>query len=129
VLTPTEHAQTPPATLKFGNFQFYLTAYRNDQPLQGLQFSRPVTLVVRYSPALLLDLNPQTLQLQFWDGSAWSTAGVTPLSHDIANGVLTVALSHLSEFAFFAAPAPTDLDIRPEPDAALNHIYLPAVSH
>lgn len=43
-------------------------------------------------------------------GTHWSADGVAILNHDVVDALLTVALSHLSEFVFFgAATAPADL--------------------
>ena len=128
VLTPTEHTHTPPGTLRFGNFQFDLAAFVNDQPQHGLVFAQPVTLTIVYNPALMMGLNLETLGLYYWNGTDWSTDGIVILNHDIANATLTVAISHLSEFAFFAAPGtPTALDPIDEPTLVPNKLFLPAV--
>ncbi|HHW85031.1 MAG TPA: hypothetical protein GX400_02340, partial [Chloroflexi bacterium] len=58
-----------------------------------------------------------------WDGTGWSTDGIVILQHDTAAATLTVAISHLSEFAFFAASVPTNLD----PDDEPRQLFLPAV--
>jgi hypothetical protein len=128
VVTPTQQTQTPPGTLKFGNFEFHLTLNWNDVPQHGVSFAKPITLTIRYDPASLAGLDPATLQLQSWDGAGWSLDGIAVVSHDIANGTLTVAISHLTEFALFAAPRPTDLEPGPELDGGMKHLYLPAIS-
>jgi len=72
-------------------------------------------------------LDPATLQLLAWDGTTWSSSGIAVISHDILNGALTVALSHLSQFAFFAEEKPTNLDLAPEP-AGPFPLFLPVVN-
>ena len=124
---PTEQTGTPPGNLKFGNFEFDLTAYLNASPQHGIQFVQPVTLTLHYNPALLLGLDAATLGLYHWDGTTWSASGIVILSHDAAAGVLVVTIRHLSEFAFFAATAPTALDPAPEPNVNASMLYLPAV--
>ena len=125
VVTPTEQSQTPPGSLHFGNFEFNLTAYLNDVAQHGIRFAQPIILTIHYNPALLEGLLPATLQVFTWDGEGWSTDGLAIISHDIPNGLLTLAFSHLSDFAFFAAPTPTGLDPVAEPGVVLNHVYLP----
>jgi uncharacterized repeat protein (TIGR01451 family) len=126
IVTPTTHTLTPPGTLQFGNFEFDLTAYLDDQPLHGLVFAQPLVLTIRYDPALLSSLQPATLGLFFWDGTGWSTDGIVILSHDLATATLTLVIAHPGEFAFFAAAVPTVLEPAPEPNVTLD-LYLPAV--
>jgi uncharacterized repeat protein (TIGR01451 family) len=130
VLTPSQETQTPPGNFKFGNFEFDLTAYLNASPQHDIQFVQPVTLTLHYNPALLLGLDAATLGLYHWDGTGWSASGIVILGHDPATATLTVSIAHLSEFAFFAAAAPTNLDPAPEPEtleALAALLYLPAV--
>ena len=123
VVTPTQQTHTPPGTLKFGNFEFELAALLDDQPLHGIQFEPPITLTIHYNPALMTGLDLPTLELLHWDGQEWSTGGVMIVSHDIPNATLVVAISHLSDFALFAAGEPTNLDPAEEP----KQVFLPAV--
>jgi hypothetical protein len=95
-----------------------LGAVLNAAPQPGVGFAQPITLTIRCQPASLLGLDPATLQLLSWNGAAWSSDGIVLLSHYIPASTLTVTLSHLSDFAFFAAPAP----------AQLRYPYLPGVS-
>jgi hypothetical protein len=46
---------------------------------------------------------PESLELWYWDAAAgqWSQAGLTLLLRDQANHILTYAIDHLTEFAFF----------------------------
>lgn len=111
ILTPTAETRQPPASLQFGNLLFDLAVYVNEQPLQGVNFAQPIVVTIAYDPARL-GVAPSSLQLLRWAGTHWSADGVASLNHDVASALLTVALSHLSEFAFFgAATAPADLGV------------------
>lgn len=41
VVTATEETHTPPGNLKFGNFEFDLTLFRNNEPQHGVLFEAP----------------------------------------------------------------------------------------
>jgi len=126
VVTPTEQSQQTPGGFQFGNLQFDLTAYLNDVPQHGLQFAHPVTLTIVYDPALMNGLDLTTLGLFYWNGTAWTRDGTEIISHDIPNATITVAISHLSEFAFFAGLTPTSLEPGEEPTMHKS-LYLPLV--
>jgi uncharacterized repeat protein (TIGR01451 family) len=127
IVTPTTHTLTPPGTLQFGNFEFELTAFLDDQPLHGLVFAQPLVLTIHYAPTLLQGINPATLGLYIWNGSNWSNDGITIVSHDISAATLTITLGYLGDFALFGAAVPTGLDPAPEPSVLPMNIYLPAV--
>lgn len=126
VVTPTEQTQHGPGGSQFGNLQFDLTAYWNDVSQHGLQFAHPVTLTIVYDPALMNGLDLATLELFYWNGTEWTRDGIEIISHDIPNATITVTISHLSEFAFFAALSPTALEPGAEP-AIYQSLYLPLV--
>ena len=113
-ITPTGNTATPPTGYKFGNFEFDLSAYLNDVKLEGFIFAIPITLTIDYDPTLLGNLNPATLGVWRWDGSGWSTNGIKIVDRDIEGHKLTVAIRHLSEFAFFAAELPSVVVYLPE---------------
>jgi hypothetical protein len=50
------------------------------------------------------------------------------IGRDLINHTVTASITHLSEFAFFAA-APTGIDPTPEPGTYAWKIYLPAITH
>jgi len=126
VLTPTEETNNPPANLKFGNAEFALEVFLNNQLLTGQTFAVPLVVTINYDPAVLRSLKPETLGLWYWDGTAWNTDGVTIISNDVANHTLTVSMTHFSLYAFFAA-APTGLNPDDEPEAPFR-LYLPNVN-
>ncbi|MBK8046246.1 MAG: Ig-like domain repeat protein [Anaerolineales bacterium] len=115
-ITATGNTTTPPAGFKFGNLQFDLTSYATGTPLHGVTFAIPLTLTIDYDPAMVDNLDPATLGLFHWDGSEWSTDGITIVEHNVTEHKVTIAVSHLSEFALFAAPAGP---------VVTDHIYLP----
>lgn len=119
VITATEQTNQPPANFKFGNLEFNLTAFLNDQPQTGLQFAQPVTLTIRYDSATPGELNPETLGLWYWNGSQWSTEGIAIVARNVAEHTITVTIGHLSQFAFFAQPFPP---------AATYWLHLPSLS-
>lgn len=123
--TPTENTNTPPTNLKFGNYEFDLTLYLNGVPQHGVQFAVPITLTIGYDPARLGDLAEVPLEVFAWDGAAWSKAGITVVARDLTNHTITLELTHLTKFAFFAA-APTGLDPGGEPDLQWK-LYLPVL--
>lgn len=152
VVTPTEKTQNGPDGLKFGNFEFDLTTFLNNEPQHGVQYAVPVTITIAYDPALLGGQREDTLKVYHWAGTAWSMDGITVVARDVVNHAITIAISHMSDFAFFAAtptgenPAPEpELNLRlflpgvmresnlgdaaapPQPEAWTNHTYLPAV--
>lgn len=104
ILTPTAETRQPPAGLQFGNLLFDLAVYVNDQPLQDVNFMQPPIVTIAYDPAAL-GVDPLSLQLLYWAGTQWRADGIAHLEHDVARALLTVALSHFSEFAFFGAAA------------------------
>ena len=128
VTTATGDTTQPPSGLKFGNYVFDLTAYLNGRSLSPLTFAHPVTLTTIYDPALLGDLTQATLTVYYWNGTAWANDGISVVTRDTVNHRLTVLITHLSEFAFFAA-APTGIDETPEPDTNTWRTYLPVITH
>ncbi|MBK8049124.1 MAG: hypothetical protein IPK16_19615 [Anaerolineales bacterium] len=81
-----------------------------------MTFAIPITLTIDYDPALLGDLDPATLGLYYWDGTGWSTDGIQIVRRDVAQHKITIAISHMSEFALFAREAGP---------VVTDHIYLP----
>lgn len=125
VVTATEPTHTPPGNLKFGNFEFDLTLFRNNEPQHDVQFEAPLTVTIAYDPAMLDGLREDLLDVYFWNGTEWSKDGVIVLGHDLINHTVTFLLAHLSHFGFFSS-APTASDPAAEP-AAAPRLYLPGV--
>jgi uncharacterized repeat protein (TIGR01451 family) len=100
-LTDMDATATPPRTLKFGGVLFRLEAFLNGTPLGATTFAPPLEMTFTYDPALLGGADPATLEIRFWDGAAWSTAGLTVVRHDPVTHQITFTLDHLSAFALF----------------------------
>ena len=126
VVTPTGETASPPANLTFGNFEFDLTLFLNNEPQHGVQFAAPITVTINYSSTIVAGLNEETLGVYYWGGTSWNTAGITILDRDLLHHRITIALAHLSEFAFFAQKTPTALDPGGEPQRNPK-LFLPGV--
>ena len=116
VTTPTCDIHQQPGGLAFGNFVFDLTAYVNGAPFERFYFGQPVTLTVTYDPALLGEMDDELLTMLFWDGREWSDKGIQSIARDQTAHRLTVVISHLSEYAFFAS-------------VQAQHLHLPAIAY
>jgi len=88
-----------PAGGLFPAHGFLLEVHQDGELLPGLAFGIPVTLTVHYTDAEIAGLDEETLEVRFWDSTAWSTEGITLVSRDLANNNLVVTIDHLSEFA------------------------------
>ncbi len=126
IITPTGDIHQEPGGFRFGSFIFDLNAYLNDQHLPGYVFPEPITLTITYDPALLGGLVESSLVVYYWNGTSWDDDGITLVSRNTTDHIVTIRLAHLSELAFFAS-APTALDPGGEPDEHAAHLYLPAV--
>ena len=126
VVTPTGETASPPANLTYGNFEFDLTLFLNNEPQHGVQFATPITATINYSPTIVAGLNEETLGVYYWGGTSWSTAGIAILNRDLLHHRITIALAHLSEFAFFAQKTPTALVPGGEPQRN-TRLFLPGV--
>jgi len=120
VSKPTEFRYTPlvgpttsAASLAFAGQSFTLEAYRGGEPVPGIVFSTPITITIHYSGADVAGLVEDTLELRYWDGSAWAGDGIALVKRDTAINRLVVRVTHLTEFALFGN--------------GQNRIYLPVV--
>jgi VCBS repeat-containing protein len=97
-----EDQNAPPhaGLFQFAGRSFSLTAFRNGNPLDGLTFLQPVTLVIEYTDADVAGLDEESLMLYTYDEDAgWVGSGITVVARDPANNRLTVRITHLSDFA------------------------------
>ncbi|MCP4540243.1 MAG: DUF11 domain-containing protein [Chloroflexi bacterium] len=94
-------AATPPSGFSFAGHAFDLSAYRNGTPLSGLVFSAPVTVTIHYTEADVAGMNENTLDLRYWNGSAWATDGITLTERNTAQNYIVFEITHLSRFALF----------------------------
>jgi hypothetical protein len=93
-----------PSGFAFAGHAFDLSAYQDGQPVSGLTFTTPATVTINYSDADVAGMDEATLQLNYWNGSAWSTDGITITKRDMIHNRLVATIAHLSKFAMFAEP-------------------------
>jgi hypothetical protein len=79
---------------------FSITA-EDEQGNPVTHFDPPLTLTLAYSPELLAGMNEADLLLHYWDGGA---GGWEPIATSAENGILTVSLDHLTNFAVLEVP-------------------------
>jgi hypothetical protein len=101
VYTPVQTA-TPPANLAFAGHAFLLEAYRNGTLLADFTFEDQITVTIHYSQANVAGLDEETLELRTWNGSAWTTNGITLIERNTVHNYVVFSIAHLSEFALFA---------------------------
>jgi hypothetical protein len=103
----------PPTGGLFVTHRFLLETHRDGVLLPGVAFAIPLSVTVHYTDDEVAGLEEETLEVRFWDGTAWSTEGITLVSRDLANNTLVVTVAHLSEFALVGHGE--------------HHIYLPLI--
>jgi len=91
----------PTGSLQFAGRIFRLEAYRNGSLLTPFTFNKPVTLTLEYRDADIAGLDEESLQLLFWNGSGWDTAGVQVVGRLSGQNKILVTITHLTEFALF----------------------------
>jgi len=116
--TPLVTVSHLPTGLLFANHAFTLQPYLYGLALTTtFTFSQPITLTFSYRDEDITNLDESTLELRYWDGQAWTTNGITRLSHDREANVIQFTLSHLSDFALFGQAK----------TAAKTGVYLPLI--
>jgi hypothetical protein len=123
VYTPVDPA-APPAGFSFAGHAFTLEAYRNDALLPDFTFEEPVTVTIYYSESDVVGLDEGTLELRYWNGSAWVTDGITLVERNTVQNYVVFTIAHLSEFALigetFAQP-PASVEKLVTPIGAVNY--------
>jgi hypothetical protein len=118
---PSDTLPPPPTGLRFSNRTFDLSAFLSGRLLRGYNFSKPVTITLRYSDADIRGLNESQLTLQYWDEeqSQWVDAAnncPAPYIRRPEVNLLAVPICHLSHWGMMSIPL--------EPSSM---IYLPLV--
>ncbi|MFZ4664545.1 MAG: hypothetical protein ACOYNY_46560, partial [Caldilineaceae bacterium] len=94
-----------PTGFKFAGTSFTLDAFRNNIPLDNLQFNGNGIIITLTYPDSILGPNDDEAQLilQYYDEDTgqWRSDGITIQNRDLANNKLTIAITHLTEFALF----------------------------
>jgi hypothetical protein len=91
-----------PTDVMFAGQTFDLNLYNSGVLVPGIKFNPAMTVTVGYTDSNVVGLNEGALTLRYWNGQAWASDGITVVSRDVANNRIVFAISHLSEFAFFA---------------------------
>jgi hypothetical protein len=94
-----DHPDPPDQT--FAGHAFELDAYDGDTLLPGFTFSVPVTITIHYADGDVAGVDETSLELWYWDGSAWQGAGCGLHDRHPDENWLGVPVCHLSEFALF----------------------------
>ena len=105
VYTPIQ-TSTAPSGFTFASHAFDLVAYRDGLPLPSFAFEKPVTVTIHYSESDVAEMDEETLKLRFWDGSGWSSDGITLVERNTAQNYVVFTIAHLSEFALFGEASP-----------------------
>lgn len=95
----------PTTGFALGGIVFSLEAFVNNVQQPNFTFITPATLTFTYSDADVAGLpgGESSLELRYWDGSAWSTDGITRASHDLNANTITFQITHLTEFSLLGA--------------------------
>lgn len=91
----------PTGTFAFAGNGFVLevTSLSSGEPITT--FAQPLTVTIDYTEGELDLVDENTLELMYWDGSTWSTDGITIVERDTANNQLVIQIEHLTAFALF----------------------------
>jgi hypothetical protein len=68
---------TAPSGLVFAGHAFDLEVFRDGTLLPGFAFDQPVSVTIHYTHGDVVWLDEDTLELHYWDGSAWVDAATT----------------------------------------------------
>lgn len=103
----------PPGGFNFAGRIFALEIYEGTDLQPDYRFKTPITLTFTYDPdpASLNYADEATLELRYWNGSAWDDSGIS-INHDIPNHRITAVVTHLSEFALVGNAAVVGIEKR-----------------
>jgi hypothetical protein len=96
--TPAGSVSVPPA-MSFAGLAFDLSAFQGNIPLPGLTFCPPLIITVQYTDEDVAGLDEEELEIRYWDGSTWSSEGITVIERRPEVNEIEFSLSHLSPFA------------------------------
>ncbi len=91
----------PTGTFSFAGNGFVLDVTDLDSGEAITTFAQPLTVTIDYTEGELDLADEDTLELMYWDGSLWSTEGITIVERDKVNDRLVIQIGHLTEFALF----------------------------
>jgi len=107
-ITASAHPASP--GFAFAGRFFTLSAYQNQVLQSNFTFSTPITLTLDYTADGVQFADENSLEVRYWDGSAWRTDGIALISRDTVNRRVTVTLSHLTEFALMGLSPILNID-------------------
>ena len=65
------------------------------------EFVQPLTVTVYYNAGDLDGIDESSLQMLYWDGSAWVSDGITIVERNTVENYVVIQIEHLTEFALF----------------------------
>ncbi len=86
-------AVPPSNTHHFAGRAFSLSAYRNGEPLAGLELTTPPTVTMSYSDENMPPAVEETLEVFTWTESGWTSDGITVIQRDTANNEIIVTIA------------------------------------
>ena len=126
VVTPTGNVNTPPLALlagqaaqlapaqadvgvslnyRWSRLTFWLDSLLNGRSLGRIGLLKPLTFVIGYDPALIANVNENTLIPYYWTGSAWSHDGIVVTNRNVNANRITFTVDRIvGELSFFARP-------------------------
>ena len=104
----TDGSGAIPSIFEFAGLGFTLEGYLNSASLAPVGFDTPLLLEIEYPAWVVEKIDPEEMTLFYWDAesSSWASNGIQVIAHDIENHKITIAISHLTEFALFVPATP-----------------------
>ena len=97
----SQPSHSPTGAFSFAGKGFRLEVANLDTGEPITTFAQPLTVTIDYTEGELDHADENTLELMYWNGSAWSTDGITIVERDKGNNRLVIQIEHLTEFALF----------------------------
>jgi ABC-type transport system substrate-binding protein len=91
----------PTGTFSFAGNAFQLEVTDLGSGDSITEFVVPLTITIHYNDGDLNGIDESSLELMYWNGSAWVTDGITIVQHDMVNNILIIQIDHLTELALF----------------------------
>ena len=117
IITPTGNIAAPPdsplaqggapSPLRYvwTDLSFELELYLDEEPLQGMQFVKPLEVTILYPDELVAGLDESTLTPYYWTPDGWSQVGITVISRDPATNTIVFQMDGIvGEVSLFAQP-------------------------
>jgi len=91
----------PTGTFSFAGSAFVLevTNIGSGDPIT--EFVQPLTVTIYYNDGDLNGMDENSLELLYWNGSAWVSDGITIVERNTIQNYVVIQIEHLTEFALF----------------------------